>query len=702
MIAALHAGDACVVIEQRGVLPPVWRWWGPRVGTDRLPPIADVRPPASFSLDVDQPLPVVPARGTGWFGPAALDAHRAGRSFAHWFETQSVEADDDAITVTLVDRIARITIVQRIARTDGALVLSASVVNDGDDLLDIAWLAAGTLPLPADCAAIHSFTGRHNAEFVPHAEAMPAHGWVRENRRGLTGHAGPPGLFVTGPAAGWHAGRVHGAQLAWSGNHRLAIERDDDGVWVLQMGEALAPGEVRLAPGERHDSPEMLAVCSADGINGAIHGFHAAVRARAPWPAAGAPPRPVHVNSWEGFYFDHDEAALMALADRSAALGVERFVLDDGWFTGRDDDTAALGDWTTDPVKYPRGLKPLADHVVALGMEFGLWVEPEMVNPDSDLARAHPDWALQVAGVPRLTSRNQWVLDLGRPAVRDYLFDAIDRLLRDLPIAYLKWDHNRDLAPAGGADGRAGYHAQVLGAYALFDRLRVAHPAVEIEACAGGGGRIDAGIATRSHRFWTSDCIDAVSRVRMQRGFLHFLPPEMMGAHVGASLAHSTGRRQGMAFRAAVALPGHLGVELDPATIRDREAEILATAIARYKALRGRLHHGRLWLGEGADGLVWQLHGEPGDWLLSVTRTDPTTIRRPPAIPLPPLNGAGAVRVRLIDLASEDGHPPPDAPLFAAMRGEGVAFDGDWLAQAGLPMPAMKAESVALFALETL
>jgi len=698
---ALHDATTSLVLEDRGTAPPLWRWWGPRVDAGGLPPIAEVRPAASFSLDIDQPLTLAPGFGSGWFGPAALRAHRAGRDFAQWFVVDAIDAGADAVTVTLVDARAGITLVQRIALRDGIAILSASVVNEGDGPLDVAWLAAGTLPLPADCSGIRSFTGRHNAEFVPQAEPMPAHGWVRETRRGLTGHAGPPGVFVTGPDAGWHSGRVHAAQLAWSGNHRLAIERDDDGVWMLQMGEALAPGEVRLAPGERYDSPEMLAACAATGLNGAIQAFHAAIRARAPWPATGMPPRPVHVNSWEGFYFDHDEAALIALADRSAALGVERFVLDDGWFRGRGDDTAALGDWTPDPVKYPRGLAPLARHVVARGMTFGLWVEPEMVNPDSDLARAHPDWALQLDGVPRLTSRNQWVLDLGRAAVRDYLFGAIDALLGALPIAYLKWDHNRDLAPAGDAHGRAGYHAQVVGLYALIDRLRAAHPAVEIESCAGGGGRIDAGIAARTHRFWTSDCIDAVSRVGMQRGFLHFMPPEMMGAHVGASPAHATGRRQGMAFRAAVALPGHLGVELDPAAIPPGDATILTAAIARHKRLRDRLHRGRVWLGDGPDGLVWQMHGEPGDLLLSVTRVAPTTVRRPPPIVLPPLAAAGAIRVRLLDIATEDGHAAPDAPLFATMRGAGAIFDGDWLAHAGLPMPAMKAESVALFALET-
>ena len=698
---ALDGPRSSLILEPRGIMPPVWRWWGPRVGATGLPPLADIRPAASFSLDRDQPLTIAPAFGTGWFGSPALRAHRGGRHPSHWFETAAIEATDAAIVVTLIDRAARITLTQRIVRDNDGLALSATVTNDGDDMLDVEWLAAGTLPLPADCAGIRSFTGRHNAEFVPQAEPMPAHGWVRENRRGLTGHAGPPGLFVMGPDAGWHAGRVHAAQLAWSGNHRLSVERDDDGVWTMQMGEALAPGEIRLAPGARYDTPEMLATCSDSGLNGAIQAFHAAVRRRAPWPAMGMPPRAVHVNSWEGFYFDHDQAALMALADRAAALGVERFVLDDGWFKGRDDDRAALGDWVTDPRKYPDGLGPLARHVVALGMSFGLWVEPEMVNPHSDLMRAHPDWAMQVDGVPRLTARHQLVLDLGRIEVREYLFGAIDTLLRDLPIAYLKWDHNRDLAPAGGVEGRAGYHAQVAGAYALFDRLRAAHPALEIEACAGGGGRIDAGIAARTHRFWTSDCIDAVSRVRMQRGFLHFMPPEMMGSHVGASPAHSTGRRQNMAFRGAVALPGHFGVELDPATLSPRDDALLAAAIARYKRLRDRLHHGSVWLGEGPDGLVWQMHGEPGDLLLSVTRVDPTTVRRPPAVILPPLAGMGALRVRLLEIAGEDGPPMPDAPVFATMRAAGVIFDGDWLAQIGLPMPAMKAESVALFALET-
>jgi alpha-galactosidase len=699
---AFHGPASSLVLEARDDAAPLWRWWGPRVDVDALPPLADIRPTASFSLDADQPLPLVPGFGAGWFGAPALRAHRNGRAFAHRFVHPEIEASEHGLWVRLCDPVQRIMIEQflTLCRETDMLTLSASIRNEGDTPLTIDWLAAGTLPLPADCTTIHGFTGRHNAEFVATEEPMPSHAWVRENRRGLTGHAGPPGLFVAGPGATRHAGRVHAAQLAWSGNHRIEVARDDDGFWTLQMGSAPAPGEIVLQPGETYRTPEMLAVCSDSGRNGASQAFHAAIRRRAPWPAAGMPPRPVHLNSWEGFYFAHDEARLTELATRAAALGVERFVLDDGWFKARNDDRAALGDWVPDPVKYPHGLGPLAAHVRSLGMEFGLWVEPEMINPDSDLFRAHPDWALQIAGQPLITARNQLVLDLGRAEVRDHLFGQLDTLLRTLSIGYLKWDHNRDLAPAGGADGRAGYQAQVAGAYALLDRLHDAHPAVEIEACAGGGGRIDAGIATRCHRFWTSDCIDAVSRVAMQRGYLAFMPPEMMGSHVGASPAHSTGRRQGMAFRVAVATPGHFGVELDPATLDADDAEMLRAGILRYKALRERLHRGLVSLGDGPDGLVWQMHGTADDGLLFVTRVAPTTLRHPPALALPPLAGAGPLRIRLLDLATETGHPAPDAPIFARMRTEGARFDGDWLAQAGLPMPAMKAESVALFRLE--
>jgi alpha-galactosidase len=400
------------------------------------------------------------------------------------------------------------------------------------------------------------------------------------------------------------------------------------------------------------------------------------------------------LNSWEACYFRHDESRILDLARAAAAIGAERFILDDGWFLGRNHDRAGLGDWVADPAKYPDGLKPLAQGVNALGLEFGLWVEPEMVNPDSDLYRTHPDWALHVPGAPQPTARNQLVLNLSLPEVEDYLFAALDTLLSDVPIAYLKWDHNRDLAPAGGL-------GQVQGLYRLLARLRAAHPDVEIESCAGGGGRIDAGIAAFTHRFWTSDNLDAVSRATIQRGFQAFFPPELMGAHVGASPAHATGRRHTLGFRAGVALPGHFGVELDPDKLPETERAELAGWIAFHKQWRHLLHLQTLLMGEGPDGLLWQASGDGNGWVLFVTRIAPPQDRRPQPLTLPFLAGAGPVHARILARAGTLPHKGFGEPeLLAALSGDGVTFPANWLAHAGLPLPPLLAESVAVFHLK--
>ena len=669
---ALHSPACSAVWELPDGEAPLWRYWGPRLCDGAWPEsgLRSERPEPSFSLHVDQPLSVFPGFGMGWFGQSALLAHRGGADWAFQAGECSVQRPDPAtVRFGLHDAVARlrVTVTVRLDPASDVLTLSSELVNAGTDLLDVQWLAAGCLPLPEDAAAVRSFGGRHNAEFVPIDDPLTRSLWRRENRRGLTSHDCFPGAVVT-----CADGTAFGAQLAWSGNHVQSIEWLDDGRRQWQFGEWLAPGEMRLAPGGRLATPELLATVSAEGANGVAQAFHRAVRARMTWPAAAMSPRPVHLNTWEGFYFAHDEAALRELADAAAAIGIERFVLDDGWFRGRDDDTSSLGDWQVDACKYPHGLGPLAAHVTGLGMEFGLWVEPEMINRDSDLYRAHPDWVLQVEGRPLLEARNQLVLDMTRPEVSDYLYGAIAALLDELPISYLKWDHNRDLVHAGR---QPRYRAQVLATYALFDRIRAAFPSVEIEACAGGGGRIDAGIVARTHRFWTSDCIDAVSRVGMQRGFLQFMPPEIMGSHVGASPAHSTGRGQAMDFRCGVALPGHFGVELDVRHLDQAERAGLTSGIARYKALRDRLHHGRVWLGEAPDGLVWQAHGSAQDLVLLVTRTVPTTRRHQPHLRLPMAE--------------------PDRRYTIVSEGREIAtMDGAWLRQVGFAVPPLNGEAV--------
>jgi alpha-galactosidase len=329
-----------------------------------------------------------------------------------------------------------------------------------------------------------------------------------------------------------------------------------------------------------------------DGFNALSQRLHRFVLTAIVDRCVTARPRLVHYNSWEAIYFNHDPAVLADLATRAAALGVERFVLDDGWFGARRSDRAGLGDWSVSEAVYPDGLTPLIDKVVSLGMEFGLWVEPEMVNPDSDLFRAHPDWVLSVPGVAQVPSRNQYVLDLSKDVVSGYLFGQIDALLREHSIGYLKWDMNRDINHPGNGDGHASVHAQIMALYALIDRIRAAHPEVEIESCASGGGRADYAILQRTQRLWTSDSNDAIDRLRIQRGASYFFPCALLGAHVGPRDCHITGRRLSMAMRAGVALFGHMGLEMDLRELTDAEASELAAAIALHKRHRALIHGG--------------------------------------------------------------------------------------------------------------
>ena len=708
IFVALHGTCASAIFEMVEGEAPLWRYWGPRLPDGAAPPapLQAGRADASFSLEHDQPLSLFPTFGVGWMGESALLAHRDGGNFAQAFTETRLRwtIPDRAVVVTLVDAVARVSVELSLSLdpSSDVLTLSSRLINDGSGALDVQWLAAGVVPLPGAAAQVLFPSGRHANEFVACDTPLGRAGWRRENRRGLTSHDDFPGAVVALPGATQHRGVAYGAQLAWSGNHVQSIQWLDDSGFQWQAGAWLAPGEVRLAAGESLQSPDLLATVSSAGFNGVAQNFHAAIRGLMSWPGGAMAPRPVCLNTWEGVYFDHDLDEMRTLADTAAAIGVERFVLDDGWFHRRTDDRRALGDWRPDADKYPDGLAPLAEHVLGLGMGFGLWVEPEMVNPDSDLFRAHPDWALQIAGRPLLTGRNQLVLDVGRPEVAEHLFAALSALLSSLPIGYLKWDHNRDLTTAGGADGRARYRTQVLATYALLDRIRAAFPDVEIEACAGGGGRIDAGILRRTHRVWTSDCIDATSRVAIQRGFLQFMPPEIMGAHVGASPAHTTGRSQSLAFRAAVAAPGHFGVELNAKTLSEVDKGELTTWISLYKAWRDRLHTGSLWLGDEGDSLVWQAHGEAPDLIVFLYCTQPTTLRRPPTLRLPMVDPERTYRICRVDPHDGAPHGPSTTPFLDAMRGEGVEIGGAWLAQAGLPTPPLKAEACAIFTVSAL
>ncbi len=412
-------------------------------------------------------------------------------------------------------------------------------------------------------------------------------------------------------------------------------------------------------------------------------------------------PRPVTLNTWEGNYFDHQMDSLKAQATAAAELGIERFVLDDGWFGKRDNDTTSLGDWDIDARKYPDGLKPLVDHVTGLGMQFGIWFEPEMVNPVSELYKAHPDWALTIEGRPILESRTQLVLDLTRPEVSDYLFGKIDAVLSNHAVSYIKWDMNRDLTHAAGRDGKAKTAAQTRAVYALMDRIRAAHPNVEIESCASGGGRIDYGALKRTHRVWTSDCTDALERLEIQRGASVFVPPEILGSHISASPNHQTGRRHTLAFRALVAIAYHLGVELNPLELTDEERDELKVYIETYKRLRDLFHApGASFRMEPLDGrYVWG--AASAEKIVVIVAQGPQMVGEQPAplrLPEQITQFGGQWRIKTV-LPAEPQFIRISEGQKALLSGA-VTFALSSAGLSGLPLPMLTPESALLLELE--
>ncbi len=447
----------------------------------------------------------------------------------------------------------------------------------------VDWLSAPVLPVPDSSTELLDFSGRWCGEFQPQHQHWQLGLYQRESREGRTSHSHPPLLFSHDRWSNNTQGEVYGWHLGWAGGHRMLAEELTDGRRQVQFG--ISQHSLLLSAQQRSvQTPPLYLTYSASGMNPALQAFHQHSRQHIIHFPATAKPRPVHYNCWEAIYFEHDPHTLQDIASHAAQLGAERFVLDDGWFVGRNDDHAALGDWTVDQAKYPKGLHALIAHVQAAGMGFGLWVEPEMVNPDSALYRAHPDWVLGPAHHP--TGRQQLVLDLSQTAVTDYLFDCLDALLREHAIEYLKWDHNRVCLGATAAQTEAFYH--------LLHRLRAAHPAVEIESCASGGGRIDFGVLQHTQRVWLSDSNDALERWRIQHEAALFLAPEVTGSHVGPRHCHTSGRVLPMAFRAWVAASRHMGFEMDPRELDQEERSTLQSITAWYKANRDWLFRGAL------------------------------------------------------------------------------------------------------------
>lgn len=696
--AVLRAGGSAFVLDLTGPRPPRILHWGRDLGplsNDEIAALAlGVRIGRGHSA-FDSPVTPSITRDAaeGFFGIPGVSGHRAGVQFSTKFETVSADVTDSSVTVLMVDRAAQLQLLARFEMTpQGALKYSQTLTNlgDADYALNELTLA---FPLAPQATELTDFTGNWSREFFPQRRKIDVGIWSREIREGRTGHDYTLTFNAHTADASFQRGEVWTISLAWSGNTRHYVERLPDATQWLGANELLLPGEVVLAPGENYESPAVFAVYSDAGFDGVAAIFHDYMRARPQHPKR---PRPLTINVWEAVYFDHNFEKLAALADVAAEVGVERFVLDDGWFGSRRNDLSGLGDWVVSDEAWPEGLTPLARKLEEVGIEFGLWFEPEMIQVDSDAYRAHPEWALKVGDRLPPEWRGQQVIDLANPEAYAHVFNQINTVLNDYPsIKYLKWDHNRVVIDAGHNDHPA-VRLQTLAVYRLFDDLKAAHPGLEIESCSSGGGRIDLGILDHTDRVWVSDSNDALERQRMQRWTAQVLPPELLGSHIGPHHAHTSGRTHDLVFRAISTVFCHAGLEWDITTTTQAEREQLKSWAAYYKANRDLLHHGRMVRVDHPDSVV-SLHGvvahDKSRAIFAMVQEGVLSTSRPTPLKFPGLDPDRKYRVTEVRPAGDPLYWQIDSTPWIE---QGVELSGATLAHVGLTAPILTSEQATL------
>lgn len=510
------------------------------------------------------------------------------------------ETEAETVEICLVDgnSSTRVRLITTIYADRPVVTRSMRVINEGTGDLKLTTAMSAALDLPDSDWNLVQLAGAWAREAHIVDAPLVTGSRALRSQRGSTGHQQNPFILLRRPATTEAAGEAIGMSLVYSGNFLAEVEVDSNDTARARLG--MDPETIRwqITPGMDLQVPEAVLVWSDEGVGGVSDAYHRLYRERLATGTWRDKPRPVLLNSWEGVYYDFDEDKLMEMAAASRDLGAELFVLDDGWFGQRDDDSSSLGDWTVDLRKLPSGLPELVERINDLGLLFGIWIEPEMVNPRSRLFDTHPEWAVGFPGRPRSEIRNQYVLDMSNAEVVDYLERVIGNILSSAPIAYVKWDMNRVITEPYGASlpperQNEFFHRYMLGVYDLYSRLTERFPDILFESCAGGGGRFDPGMLAFAPQGWTSDDTDAVERQRIQYGTSLVYPLVSMGAHVSAVPNHQVGRSTPLDTRAAVAFFGNLGYELDPRQLDDVELEQVQGQIAWYKARRELLHTGR-------------------------------------------------------------------------------------------------------------
>lgn len=684
--------------------------WGFDLGelsADELKSLATAVIPQRVSGGFDQipRLSLLPQESFGWQGTPGLIGHRpSSADFCHRFVTKGVQADDSNMVLTAHDKDGGLELRLELKLEESGLLLQqATITNTGSDDFLLSDLAL-TFPIPASANEILDTYGRHLRERSPQRSDLVVGKHTRESRRGRPGADATVLLVAGSKGFGFERGLVHSVHFAWSGNHSVSVEKGPSYPAFLRVSELLLSGEIVLKPNQSYSTPTAFGSWG-DGLNQLSSRYHKYIRARPQHPQS---TRPVTVNTWEAVYFDMKLDRLLALADAAAFVGGERFVLDDGWFKGRRDDTAGLGDWFVDKSIWPKGLNPLFDHAHRLGLQCGLWVEPEMVNLNSDLARNHPEWILRPskARLP-VEGRQQHVLDLSNKDAFDYILKCLDDILTEYPlIKYLKWDHNRDLIESGSAlDGfRAAVHNNVLAVYRLIDELKTRHPGLEIESCASGGARVDLGILGRTERIWTSDCTDPLERLTIQKYTGLLVPPEILGAHIGAPESHTTGRTHKLDLRAGVPLLGHMGVEWDISRISEEEKAQVAEWIKLHKKWRDVIHTGTVVyadLGVANTDVRGVVAHDKKRAIFTLTQTNTAETYPPGTFHLPGLDQDTKYSVRaLLDLSLSKSGSVGQSPLRWATETGPLVLTGKTLGTVGLQIPVLEPERLVVIEVE--
>jgi alpha-galactosidase len=591
-----------VGVNERGELQNLY--WGAKLTRPADLGVAhSVKEWASFDGSETNTNTEYPGWGGRFYSEPSLKVTLAdgARDLVLKYADQKIDGDTLELTLKDIKYDLRVTLIYRVYRAEDVIRKSTRIENGTKETITLDSAQSGVWYLPRDQQYRLTYaSGRWAGEDQLQQEPIRQGTVVLESRRGNTSHQMSPWFAIDakGTADQQHGSVWFGA-LAWSGNWKIAVEETPMHQVRVTGGFSDFDFSFPLKPGEHLETPAYYGGFSANGFGGVSRSLHR-LELNEILPDHNQPHvRPVLYNSWEATEFNVNEDGQKTLAEKAAKIGVERFVMDDGWFGARNDDHAGLGDWVVNRQKFPNGLQPLIKYVNGLGMDFGLWFEPEMVNPNSDLYRAHPDWAMHFTDRPRTEARNQLVLNMARDDVKEYIFAALDKVLSENNIKFIKWDMNRHFSEPGWpeapiAEQKEIWVKYVWNVYDIMERLRAKHPGLEIESCSGGGGRVDLGVMRYTDEVWTSDNTEAFDRLRIQEGFSYAYAPKVMMAWV-TDVPNMNDRSTPLIYRFLVAMQGSLGIGSNLNKWTQSEFDLASKMITYYKSTRETIQTGNLY-----------------------------------------------------------------------------------------------------------